>query len=85
MISNCCSAEDREGFGDMGICPKCREHCEWYEECEDCEDGIIQEYCDACNGTGEGMHADTKCRYCYKSRGVVHHQCDCDEGWRLVE
>ena len=84
MISNCCSAEDRDAYGDMGICPKCREHCDFLEECDKCEDGIIEEYCDACNGSGEGMHADTTCQVC-KGKGVQRSLCDCDEGWRLVE
>ena len=37
MISNCCSAEDRDmgmdgpSYRDMGICPECHEHCEFID------------------------------------------------------
>lgn len=38
MISNCCGAVDRlqsedgPSFSDVGICPKCKEHCEFEKE-----------------------------------------------------
>lgn len=31
MISNCCGASDIR-FEDYGICPDCREHCEFIDE-----------------------------------------------------
>lgn len=30
-VSDCCGVESGE-FEDVGICPCCREHCEWVEE-----------------------------------------------------
>ena len=47
MISNCCGAE---GDTDMGICPKCKEHCSWLEECPNCDGDDID--CELCNGEG---------------------------------
>ena len=51
MYSNCCWAEAGE-YEDFGICPSCKEHCEWEEEefdCgeflqgqRDCKDGVPQ-------------------------------------------
>jgi len=39
VISECCGAENQVinldkgvDFQDLGICPDCREHCEWVEE-----------------------------------------------------
>ena len=39
-VSNCCGAEDGctsldgPSWSDIGICPDCREHCEFIEEDE---------------------------------------------------
>ena len=42
LVSDCCGASDceisgghGEGWVDVGICPKCREHCEFVEESEE--------------------------------------------------
>ena len=34
MISNCCGASDMR-YEDYGICPDCKEHCEFVNEDED--------------------------------------------------
>lgn len=34
MISNCCGASDMR-YEDYGICPDCKEHCEFINEDED--------------------------------------------------
>ena len=40
-VSNCCSVADRlqsedgPSYSDIGICPKCKEHCEFVNEDED--------------------------------------------------
>lgn len=38
-ISNCCGASNRSNgdsdFEDIGICPECKEHCEFEEETEE--------------------------------------------------
>lgn len=37
-VSDCCGADDRPvcwdgpSYGDLGICPDCRDHCEFAEE-----------------------------------------------------
>lgn len=31
MISSCCSA-DSHGYEDFGLCPDCKEHCDFIEE-----------------------------------------------------
>jgi len=36
-ISECC-CESAGDFYDIGICPRCREHCEWIDDSEDEED-----------------------------------------------
>lgn len=41
-VSNCCNASNID-FEDYGICPECREHCEFIEE----------DTCEFCEGTGE--------------------------------
>ena len=33
-VSDCCGAEAGE-FYDYGICPDCREHCEWVSDEEE--------------------------------------------------
>lgn len=41
--SNCC---DSTQIDDYDLCPKCKEHCGWYVECEACEgngEGVIEE------------------------------------------
>jgi len=40
-VSSCCGAEPR-GNGDcdssdFGICPDCKDHCEYGAECEECD------------------------------------------------
>ena len=37
--SDCCGAAAGE-FEDVGICPRCKEHCEWQEEGEGEEDEL---------------------------------------------
>ena len=41
-ISNCCGASNID-FEDYGICPECREHCEFIED----------DTCEFCDGKGE--------------------------------
>lgn len=38
-VSNCCGVEPYGNFEDMGLCPKCKDHCEYLEEigCECCD------------------------------------------------
>ena len=31
LYSNCCYSEAGE-YEDAGICPECKEHCEWVDE-----------------------------------------------------
>ena len=35
MYSDCCGAEAFDVLTDLGICPDCKEHCEFIEEQED--------------------------------------------------
>ena len=42
MISECCGAAPVAESEDLGICPECKEHCEYIEDdddwkCEECE------------------------------------------------
>ena len=77
-LSNCCG-EDAGQYEDQGICPSCKEHCDWVVECEKCEGkGYTNEYCLACNGSGEGCADGTRCSAC-KGSGNCQEQCDdCD-------
>jgi len=47
MISSCCSAGPHN---EVGLCPQCYEHCDWLEECPDC-DGM-NDRCETCGGEG---------------------------------
>ena len=80
LVSDCCGAEDGPvsidgpSWSDVGICPDCREHCEFVEAddepCESCRgsgvrnpDIINSRPCDSCGGTGKkkddiGLSAD---------------------------
>ena len=35
-ISECCEAEPVLDSDDLGICPECKEHCEYIENVENC-------------------------------------------------
>lgn len=42
IISNCCGKEVKETETD--ICPKCKEHCELIEVCDECGgEGVIEQ------------------------------------------
>jgi DnaJ-class molecular chaperone len=47
MISECCSAAPVGLSEDYGICPKCKEHCD-YVDADD-----YGSPCDVCHGSGE--------------------------------
>jgi len=48
--------------------------------CPDCDGlGFIDEHCNACNGSGEGMSSDTLCRKC-GGMGVEMSECETCRG-----
>lgn len=49
------------------------------EECTLCENGIIDDLCGACNGSGEGMYDGSTCPVC-KGSGSGFSYCDCELG-----
>ena len=62
MRSECCGEEMTGGYEDVGICPKCRDHCDGVEDCPECYGmGIVPDAtpekpgieCTSCNGTVE--------------------------------
>ena len=50
LYSNCCYSEAGE-YEDAGICPECKEHCEWVDENGD---EYEQEQRDTARTLGEG-------------------------------
>ena len=48
LYSGCCGAEAGE-YEDVGICPQCKEHCDW-----ESEDDYAQEQVDTAKTLGEG-------------------------------
>lgn len=55
------------------------EKLEEVDKCEKCENGIIDDLCGACNGSGEGMYDGSSCRVC-KGTGSAWAYCDCKLG-----
>ncbi len=49
------------------------------EECNECENGIIDEICGTCNGSGEGAWDESTCAICGGS-GSEKSYCDCEMG-----
>ncbi len=45
-------------------------------DCNKCEDGIIDEICGTCNGSGEGQYDGSTCPSC-KGSGNEKSYCDC--------
>lgn len=55
------------------------------ETCAYCTDGIVQEICGTCNGSGEGFFDGSTCSSC-KGSGIELEYCDCQRGdERLTE
>jgi DnaJ-class molecular chaperone len=50
--SNCCGAFTN--MEELGICPDCKDHCEFYDKCEKCNGlGVYEdELCPVCRGEG---------------------------------
>jgi len=50
--SNCCGAFTN--MEELGICPECKDHCEFEEECNNCNGvGEVEGLgCYECDGTG---------------------------------
>jgi len=81
--SDCCGTPAGE-YEEQGICPSCHEHCEWMEECPECEGGGMSLYiCLSCNGSGEGMADGTKCLTC-NGKGEIPSECETCDGLGLV-
>ena len=56
-----------------------------YVECtECCGTGIMEECCDLCNGSGEGMHDTTRCMSC-KGSGLKRWKCETCNGAGRIE
>jgi len=62
-VSDCCGAANFEAE-DYGICPACKEHCDFIYEGDD-----EPPLCSWCNGTGQGDTPDTTCPKC-KGSGI---------------
>ena len=48
--SSCCGAEPRSwgdnDTADFGICPECRDHCEYVDVCDECGEDLENCTCD---------------------------------------
>jgi DnaJ-class molecular chaperone len=53
-------------------------------ECAFCENGLIEETCGTCNGSGEGMCDGTTCSTCHGD-GTAVYPCDCPLGQQYKE
>ncbi len=51
-----------------------------YPECQTCDDhGVVENYCSACNGSGEGSYDGSICSQCHGS-GIELISCpDCNK------
>lgn len=47
--------------------------------CWACEDGILNEICSSCCGSGEGQYDGSTCLVC-KGKGTEWSYCDCERG-----
>jgi DnaJ-class molecular chaperone len=69
IVSDCCSAAGDGLFEDHGICPKCKEHCEYVEDDDD-----YGSPCDGCGGSGEvvdySRHDQPDYQTCRECRGT---------------
>lgn len=63
-VSECCGASPVGESEEMGLCPYCKEHCEYVEEEE-------ESICSSCNGSGEGMYDSSRCSSC-KGSGEIY-------------
>ena len=68
-VSDCCGAPPVETSDDIGICPECKEHCEYVEDDDD-----YGSPCDACGGSGEvvdySRHDQPDYQTCRECRGT---------------
>ena len=54
------------------------------DECNECEDGIIEETCGTCNGSGESFYDKSTCLACH-GKGTEYRYCSCEKGrYRLL-
>lgn len=61
--SDCCGYHTNET--DYGICPRCKEHCDWEPDEEEDDETM----CSHCSGTGEGQYDGSRCNVCKGTGG----------------
>lgn len=49
------------------------------DQCTECTDGVIEEFCTHCNGSGQGSTYNSVCQFC-GGYGHIGHYCSCKNG-----